>query len=251
MRRPLVVSVAWLAAGQALIAALYWTFLHTPESNVWMLGASALLVLLMLMTASLAATGALDAWRPPAPIGRSAWRGLTHLPAFLVALAAGAAIWWLAARGDAWVAARSGEISAWFIATFDREDASMFFGGVQALVFWVQWVVAPVAALGVLAAILGGGPAALVRAPWVRRAFAPRRLALATLWVVVLVALPLQLLGWRMSGLPPTWVEPAVVGARLILVGLTATVGWALVCGTVTGGLSIRGSSEEKGLPLR
>ncbi len=241
MTRPLPVSVAWLAVGQVVFGGLYWTFLSTPESNAWMLAASAMLVLLMLATASIAAAGAIDAWRGEGLHVRSAVRGLSHLPWFVVALATGLVVWWAAARADAWAAGHAGEISAWFIATFDWADASRFFRGVEAVVFWVQWVVAPVVGLTLLAALLDGGAGALIRAPWLRHAFGFRRLSLATVWVIALVVLPLQVLGWRMSGLPPTWVEPAVVGARLIAVALVATVGWALVCGTVVGQLTEKG----------
>ena len=72
--RPLVASVAWLLAGQAIVGGLYWTFLHTPESNVWMLVASLILVVLMVIAASIATLGALDAWRQP--LSQSLVRGL-------------------------------------------------------------------------------------------------------------------------------------------------------------------------------
>jgi hypothetical protein len=229
--RALAASVLWLAAGQIAIAALYWTFLNTPESNAWMLAASMLLVLLMLATAGVVTARALDAWRSPAAAGPL--RDLARLPAFLIALGAGVAVWWAAARADAWLTAHAGEISAWFIATFNWADASPFFRGAGMVMIWWQWVAAPVAALAVLAVLTSGGDAASLPARRLRHAFAPRTMALATVWIVLLVLLPLQLLGWRMSGLPPTWVEPAVVGARLLLVGLAATVGWALVCGTI------------------
>ena len=174
------------------------------------------------------------------------------MPAFLVALGVAVAVWLAAGLSGTWVDARSGEISAWFIATFDWADASLFFRGVRAVVFWLQWVAAPVVGLALLAVLSGGsfGARAGAREGVTARAGARggvsarpggrggasgvRVLALATIWVIVLVVLPLQLLNWQISGLPPTWVEPTVVGARLLLVSLTATLGWALVCGTVT-----------------
>jgi hypothetical protein len=192
-------------------------------------------VLLMLLVTSLSVSGALLAWSEPESPGPTVRRGLAATPAFLLALAAGAFVWWTAARGHAWVSEHSGEISAWFIATFDRADASLFFRSVQACVFWLQWVLAPLLVLGIMAADLSGGAGAVLRGRWLRRVFAPRRLAAATVWVILLVALPLQVLGWRMSGLPPTWVEPTIVAGRLFAVGLVATIGWSLVCGVATG----------------
>ena len=53
--------LAWLSAGHAVLAGLYWLLLQIPESNVWMLAASGLVVMAAVwltgaieMTASLA-----------------------------------------------------------------------------------------------------------------------------------------------------------------------------------------------------
>jgi len=238
--RPLAASVAWLIAGAVLVAGLYWTFLHTPESNVSMLAASAVLVVAMLAVAGICATGALRAWTGPRGLPSTVADGLHALPAFVVALVLGALVWWAAARGVAWTEARSGEIGAWFIATLNWADIAPLFRGVRAAAFWVQWVLAPVVALGLFAGWLAGGARGLVGPTGLRHALAPRVLALATLWMVLLVALPWQFATHPLTGLPPTWVEPAIVGARLMLVGLAAAVGVALVCSTVTGALMRR-----------
>ncbi|MFP5379153.1 MAG: hypothetical protein ACLGHP_05290 [Vicinamibacteria bacterium] len=235
MIRRLGRSTLWIAAGGVVTGGLYWLFLNTPESNVLMLAASAALVLAMLAVASATAGGALLAWTGPAPSTTAAARGLAATPALVAGLVVGGVAWWAAARLGAWTDAQAGEIAAWFIATFDWADATPFFRAVAAAVFWVQWVVAPVLALAVVSAALDGGLRAVLHPGWLGRALHPRRLALATLWVVVLVVLPLRTLSSSLTGLPPTWVEPMVVGLRLAAVGLVAAAGWALVCGTVTG----------------
>ncbi|MDP1570203.1 MAG: hypothetical protein Q8L86_09380 [Vicinamibacterales bacterium] len=234
MTRPLAASVVWLIAGAVLIAGLYWTFLYTPESNLSMLAASAMLVVAMLAVASISATGALRAWTGPRGLPSTVVDGLHALPAFVATLLIGALVWWAAARGAAWTVARSGEIAAWFIATFNWADIAPVFRGIRAVTFWVQWVLTPVVALGLFAGWLEAGVRGLIGPSGLGRVLAPRVLALATLWMVLLVALPWQFATRPLTGLPSTWVEPAIVGARLMLVGLVAAIGLALVCGTVT-----------------
>lgn len=240
MSRPLAASVAWIITGGMLVAGLYWTFLHTPESNPSMLAASAVLVVAMLAVASISLAGALGAWTGPRGLASTVVDGLHALPAFVAALVLGALLWWAAARGVAWTEARSGEIGAWFIATFNWADSAPVFRGIRAVTFWAQWVLAPVVALGLFAAYLETGVRGLLRPSGLGRVLAPRVLALATLWIVLLVALPWQFATRPLTGLPPTWVEPAIVGARLMLVGLVAAIGLALVCGTVTRTLTRR-----------
>jgi hypothetical protein len=72
MTAPLARVTLWLLLAQAMLAALYWALLSTPESNVLMLGTSALLVVLLLAVAGLALDVAMRLW-----MGRRLWpRGL-------------------------------------------------------------------------------------------------------------------------------------------------------------------------------
>ncbi|MEZ5285396.1 MAG: hypothetical protein R2712_11445 [Vicinamibacterales bacterium] len=73
MMRALAVSTVSVLAGAAVFAALWWTFLNTPESTVFMLALSVLLVLAMRRREpGLERCGL--AWTRPPTRGRPAWR---------------------------------------------------------------------------------------------------------------------------------------------------------------------------------
>ena len=118
-------------------------------------------------------------------------------------------------RGDAWVTAHSGEISAWFIAKLGWADISC------ALPHRV--VGEPMAPLGRVpsrGAVPALGPAQRGVARRWRCGLDQARLVVANAPArdasrsCVLLALPWQLTAWR-PALPPTWVEPAVAELRL------------------------------------
>lgn len=232
MRRALAASAGWLAAGQTTVGALYWTFLHTPESNALMLAVSASLAALVVLAAALGLGLAIQAWRADAPLRVRAATAIGATPALLLGVIAGALLWGGAGAVAARAAARSGEIAAWVIAATGRSDDGLVLRTATALTFWVQVVAAPVLALAIFAAGVGGGAGAVVRAHW-RHALAPRVLAEATIWIVGLVILPLRAAAAPLTGIPPTWVEPAVAAGRLAAIAVAATIGGALVCGTI------------------
>ena len=79
MTRPVIGAVmatllrvtAWLMVGHVVVAGLFWGLLNVPESNVAMLGLSAMLVVLLLVVEGLAGAGAVligaspGGWVPP------------------------------------------------------------------------------------------------------------------------------------------------------------------------------------------
>jgi len=228
MIRRVVTVAIWLAAWSAGVAGLYWAFLNTPESTTASLGLSAFLALTLLLATAVAVNTSvlLAVGEPLQPSLRGALRRVHW---FVAAALPVALIAWLLLRADAWVATRSGEISAWFIASLGWADASPFFLAQRYVSLWLRWVAVPIAGLAVLTACLRHGAAVAVSRRWMRAAWHWRTLAIATTAFVLLIALPWRAAAWRPTGLPPTWVEPTLAGLRLLLVTIAIAVGAAII----------------------
>lgn len=220
-----------LLGGGALSAAIYWGFLNTPESTVWTLALSAVLLLAVLLVGATSMGTVLLAWysgRVSRPVVVGALRGL---PAFLLPALLVIAVWWLVGRADARVAATSGEISAWFIAQFNWSDVGWLFTSIEWVSLWLRWVVAPFIALVWWRTIMvrGWKPTGAL----LREALHPVRVLAATAIVALLVWVPwTQLAPWRPHGLATGTTELLFVGAKLALVTLLSAVGWSLVART-------------------
>jgi len=222
----------WLSAGAVAVAGLYWAFLNTPESNTLMLAASALLTLITMLVAGVVVNSGIhlaagDAFAP------SIRRAPGGLPWFAAALAIVALGWWAVLRGDAWVAAHQGEISAWFIANVGWSDLSRLFWAHPWISRWLRWIAIPLTALSLLAAWLRHGAGGVRQVRWWRRAWSIRAIAVSSLVFVLLFALPLQLLDWR-PAMPPNWLEPTVAAARLAVVAICGALGAAILLSLVT-----------------
>lgn len=225
IRRTLLVA-SWLAAGAALVAALYWLFLNTPESNVLMLSVSALLVLLMIaLAATVANVAVLIALG--GPLGSSVAVGARRAGWCLVVAVPLAALIWVVLLGDAWVARHAGEISAWFIARSGWADITPLFTAQRYVSVWLRWVLLPVAALAALASFLRRDTDG--RRGWLRATWCWRTLLIATLAFVVLVVLPWRAAFWRPEGLPHTWIEPTIAAAKLAVVAALMAIGFAIM----------------------
>ena len=227
MMRALLRVASCLALGGLTLAGLYWLFLHTPESNALTLAGSVALVLMMITAAAVTVNAAVllargDAWGP------SLRRALRGIPWVVVAAIPAVIAWIGVTRVDAWIERHSGEISAWFIAQFGWADVTPLFTVELWLSRWIRWVVVPVAALCLLDALLHAGVRALTGARWIRHAWHWRTLALASVVVFVLLALPWQLAMWRPK-LPATWVELPVAGLRLGVVAMLWLIGGAVL----------------------
>lgn len=249
MMRRLAGVTLTLLVGAAVSGAAYWGFLSTPESTVWMLGLSALLVAgalaaaatsvnaaLLLWSADIAqgadASGSAGARRGAIALARQAARGVA---ACAPALAVLIAVWWLTSAGEAWVAAHSGEISAWFIATAGWADVRWMFTATGWLAAWVRAVGAPLVALTWWNAALGGQwwPARAA----LRQAVSLKALAVVTIVVGLLVWVPwTYLVPWRPEGLPPGTGEIAFVVAKLGVAAVLMAVGVALVARAAVAG---------------
>jgi len=225
----LVTVTLWILAGAALTGGVYWSFLITPESTVWSLAASALLLIATAFLIALTVSGAMVGWRQG--VSTSHVRAaVTGVPGMIPAALVGGLIWWLAGAAADRVTIDSGPISAWFIASFGWGDVSWLFTGISWLANWLKWVVAPVLALSVMAATLTHGWRGLGGITGITRALAPVPLTVSTLLFAVFVAAPwLYLTPWRPEGLPATSIELAFVIAKLAVTALLMAIGIALI----------------------
>lgn len=219
----------WILVGSALTAGVYWTFLITPESTVWTVMASALLALAALLMAGLTASGAIALLMDgPSMAGvRRAFRAVAGvIPAALIVFV----LWWVTTHAEAWVAMRSGQIDAFFIARFGWADVSWLFRAVHRAAQWGRWVLGALLALSLMAGFVAAGWSALGQAAWLKRAVRPRTLVAATFWFVVLIALPwMYLVPWRPKQLPASSVEFAFIVVKLSIAAILFAIGAALI----------------------
>jgi len=225
----LALAALWILVGSALTAGVYWGFLITPESTIWALMVSGVLALVALALVGLTASGAIAMWWHGASL-TAVRRAVTSVPGVFPAALIVLVIWWLANRAEVWIAMRSGQINAWFIARFGWDDMSWLFTAIGYAVDWVRWVIAALLALSLMAGFVAIGWRALAQAAWLRRALRPRAIAAATLWFGGLIALPwIYLVPWRPEGLPPTSIEFAFIVAKLSVSAILFAIGAALV----------------------
>jgi len=246
----LLAIVAFLAIGHAVIGALFWALLNVPESNVLMVALSAILTGLMVIGVAWMETLAWLSWTSADRRVERAWRSVRAVPAFLVALTFVAVLYWLTGRASDWLAEHGGEIDAWLILHLRIVKSQAIHTALAWFVWFVRYPLGLSLGLGLLAHLLGlatpprtglppVGGRSRNRTPllfglwrWLRISLHPVRLALITLWVLVLIWLPWQALYWRPHSLPPTWLEPAFAGAKLLALYLLANLGWGLVLRT-------------------
>jgi hypothetical protein len=208
----LALITAWILAGTALTAGVYWAVLNTPESTILAVITSVVLLLAALVLLGVTVNGAIVMWSngpSRSALRRALWRAPAVVPAVL-----------LVSHAETWVALRQGPINAWFIARFGWGDVSWLFTGIRYGAMWIRWVVAALLAVWVMATLLHG----------VKFRLSVTRVALATLWFAVLIALPwAYLVPWRPAWLPPTNVELAFSIVKLSVAAGLLAAGAALV----------------------
>ncbi|MGE0863776.1 MAG: hypothetical protein AB7P34_07725 [Vicinamibacterales bacterium] len=225
----LVTVTLWILIGAALTGGAYWSFLITPESTVWTLGVSALLLLTAAVLVGITVTGAMVGWREgiSATLLRTA---VGRAPAIVPAAVLVALVWWLTGLATDRMTIYSGPINAWFIAALGWDDVSWLFTGITWLANWLRWVVAPLLALSLMAGVVLAGWRALAGVSWLRHALAPVNLGMATLFFGLLIAAPwIYLAPWRPAGLPATTIELAFIIAKLSVTALLMATGVALI----------------------
>ena len=225
----LALAALWILIGGAVTAGVYWAFLITPESTVWALMVSAVLAIVALALVGFTAGGAIAMWWHGASLS-AVKHALRSIPGVIPAALIVWVIWWIARRAEVWVAMRSGQINAWFIARFGWDDMSWLFTAIGLAAGWFRWVIAALLAFSLMAGFVSIGWRAIAQSAWLRRALRPRAIAGATLWFGALIALPwLYLVPWRPDRLPPTSIEFAFIVAKLSVSALLFAVGAALI----------------------
>lgn len=236
MMAALVATVLWLLVGHAVAGGVFWGLLQVPESNVWMLSLSALLSALFIVLVGFVETDAMLMWTGRWGIGERAARSVRNIPAAIIALLVFAAFWWF----TAWMMGRAytyrGEIDAALMARFGWTKTAWVHSTIAWIVWFVRYPIGVSLALSLTASAAAQGYAAIVRFRWLVRGLAPLRLALVTVWLLVLIWLPWQAVYWRPRSLPANWLEPVFVAAKLLVIYLVANVGWSLVLRTVARG---------------
>lgn len=228
-------ATLWILIGGAINGGVYWVFLNTPESTVWALGASAGLALLITIIDALTLTGAMTIQANG--LSRSSIaRAVRGIPAIVPASLIVVLLWWLSLRGETWVGMRGGQISAWFIARFGWSDIAWLFTAVRYAAIWIRWVLATMLALSLMTGIVFAGARAAGQFAWLRRALRPRALLFATLWFVVLIALPWNyVVPWRPADLPATAVEVVFIAVKLSLCAIAFAIAVALMIREASG----------------
>jgi hypothetical protein len=223
--------MAWTLAGAGLGAGLFWGFLNTPESNALMLGLSLLLALAIAWAVGTTTVVVLEGWAKGWPSAglRGSVRGL---PGFVAAGLVAAGAWWVVGLGQEWLVARSGEISAWFIATFDWSDVRPLLDGLRLAGDWLRTVAVPFAVLTWLARVITTGWRRSIDGALLRHALSPWRLAMVTAVAGLTIWAPLTYgLYWRplYTTVPPAWVEPTVSLAKFALIAVVAAAGLGVI----------------------
>ncbi|HEX7087588.1 MAG TPA: hypothetical protein VF198_14595 [Vicinamibacterales bacterium] len=231
MTARLAVIASWLLGGHLLLLGIFWGLLNIPESSVLMLGLSALTVVALVAGVATIHAGAVAAWQHENGLVRTLLTGIRHAPPFLLATLLFCVIRVVTGWLLEWHAGIAGQIDAMIIARTGSPRTEWL----HALVFWalqfVRWPLALTLSLTLLAAVVRGGFGVLRDAGWVRAALRPARWLLITVWLVLLIVLPVQAVDWRPGGLALS-LEPWFVAAKLGLIAVAAAVGWALILRT-------------------
>lgn len=235
MMRAWLLASAWILAGSAVGAALFWLLLNTPESTAFMLAGSLLLAIAIYAVAAVTWSGALLGWARGwnTAVLRRVWLGIGLALPPLLAIGV---VWWIVSAAQRWILLRQGEISAWFIATVDWANVTPLFTLVEYAGDWLKLVAVPFIGLTWLASMLRNGFTPLIDRGSLAHATRPLRLFTATAIVILLVWAPSHYaLYWMPAGLPPTWVEPAVAAAKLAAIAILAAGGLSLVARLAAG----------------
>jgi hypothetical protein len=225
-------TMTWLAIGHAAIGLLFWVFLQVPESNVFMLATSLLLVVAMIFLLGCVeafglARAQLEMRLLPA-VGLAARR----VPLVVAPLVLFALIFWLTANAGDWLSGHSGEIDAWVIARTGWTRTAGLHAALEWLLAFVRYGIGLSLAVTLFAAVVVRGVRSVGRAVWLQRAFGWRQLLVTAASVFVGVWLPGQVVYWRPTSLPPTWVEPAFAAVKLAVLFLIFNAAWTVVLWT-------------------
>lgn len=241
----------WIGAVDALAGVVLLGFLYTPESNVLMLGVSALLllmaILLLLLSSAAAAHGLVRGLAPWTSVGAAA----RHLPLILVVVAVlgmlcGGAGWF-----ESWWMSRAGEFDAAAIAEGDVTRTGWVHSAVHWIVVLVQWVLVPAWLATALAWIAGYERRDVLTLKWLTAGLDWRVLFVTILGVALLVWMPWRYVYWRPRALPASATEVAFAGAKLLVIYLLSQIAWAATLWTAARRVPAPVSTDDGALEPR
>ena len=221
-------TVAWLCAGHALAGGLYWLLLQVPESNAWMLAASALTVFAALLLMGVVETTAVLGLTTVEPMGVALRTALRRGWLIVFPLVVFGCIWLIARDVQDWLTRNASQIDAWIIAKTGWTRTAGLHTGLAWLVAFVRYGVGTSLAVSLLAALASRGLPGLA-SDWVRAGFRWKRLLPVSAALLVGVWLPWQAVYWRPASLPPTWIQPAFAAVKLMVLFVVANLAWAAV----------------------
>jgi hypothetical protein len=233
MTSRLFAIAGWLTAGHALLFGLFWLLLSIPESNVAMLMASALTVVLMALLFGWIEAVGLLAWQGDARPRELPRRAMRAMPGVWLGTALFVGIWYLVAHAGAWWGGHQGEIDAWLMVRFGWANTGKLHVAVGWLLTFVR-VVGLSVAVSLASALVAGGFGDVGRARSVRDGVSLRRLLIIGAILIVFFWLPWRGVDWRPTWVTPDWKETAFVAVKIGMIYVMANIGWALVLGGVS-----------------
>lgn len=224
-----MLAICWLAAGHALGLALFWGLVNVPESNVWMLALSAVLVVLIGQLAiTLYASTVLWLQGTGGLVAAARAASTRWLPAVAGAVLGGL-IWWTGHAIAGALTARAGEIDAWVIAQFNSSDTAGLHRALTVLTGFVQYVAAPAIGATAFCVALFDGVSNLRVWAWLARAVSVRALSQTAVAVLLLIWGPWQLAYWRPTLLPANMAEIVFAVVKLGTIFTVANLGVVLL----------------------
>ena len=240
--------LAWLVVGHAVLGALYWALLLVPESNVFMLATSLLLVLGMVWWLGLVEGVGLLAWRADdglrasvAPAAKRVWLVVFPLVVFGV-------VWWMTGLASGSLDRNWSEIDAWILVKTGWTRFPILRSACEHVMAFVRYGLGASLALTLFVDLLRSGVGGLRSPSWLRRAFSWRQLLVIAAALVVGVLLPSHLAYWRWqpAGATATWFEAVFAATKLSLLYLLANASWAATLRTVVRGSTATGTTQRE-----
>lgn len=220
--------LAWLVVGHAVVGGLYWLLLQVPESNAWMLLASALVVLAAVFLFGVIESVAALGLTSDTPMKTAVRLGLRRAWLVIFPVAVAGCIWLVTGSASEWLTGNAGRIDAWLIAKTGWTRTSGLHSALDWVVTFVRYGVGASLGAALLAALVSRGLPGL-GSDWWRKGLSWKRLVAVSLALLAGFWLPWQAVYWRPASLPSTWIEPAFAAVKLGVLYAVANVAWALV----------------------
>ena len=231
MIRRVAAVAGWLVAGHALLGMLYWLLLQIPESNVWMLASSLLVLLALVWLAGVVEMTALLAFAVDGPMRDALSPALRRAWLIVLPCALFAATWWLTGAAASWHGRYAGQVDAAIIARTGWTGTAWLHEAADWLIAAVRWVIGVSLAAAFAAALAIGGLRGL-HPRWAVRGLRWRPLAVTAAAAAIGVWLPLQAAYWRPAFLAPNWMEPAFAAVKLAVLFVITQLAWTAVLRT-------------------